>query len=260
MDIPNRKKILAKFDADELSQASFSDQEDDKTSRSSVTSKISTEAASPVNEAEDRTPLWYENIGAQAYEGFSFGSLHGTISSADKASEFCAFFPAGMEKPDGNNKKVCRRKNPLTLESHVRSKKPIEEMSLGPLLFCWCESPNAIYVQTREMRDKLSKLIEEMNQHYQDTEPTGSAYIEIGYKCAVFCDGCWWRAVLTNNDSFPLYRVHLLDRGNQRTVHASDLRPLEDGFQGTEKLVYRLCLKGIYPKTGNFWGDDVNFL
>ncbi len=128
------------------------------------------------------------------------------------------------------------------------------------VFFSWCDSPDALYFRTSEMRDLFRTMKSEMQTYYKcaSKKPRKELNFEVGFHCAVYTDTKWWRAEVTCMDNYPECDVLLVDTGYQRTVQVQDIYPLAPHFDEHPRLTRQCSLFGVYPPDGSVWDDSVS--
>lgn len=135
-----------------------------------------------------------------------------------------------------------------------------DEISI-PVRFVWCDSPHAIYFRTYEQRTQFDKLQIKLRNCLEGTKPIPirkKNKIEVGFKCAVYCDFDWWRAEVVDVEQFPDCSVLLVDKGYKRKVDLGDIYRLPPDLECYPRMILCCSLFGVYPPSGSTWDRDVS--
>jgi len=94
--------------------------------------------------------------------------------------------------------------------------------------------------------------------HSESTEEECIVSLDVGFLCAIKCDGRWYRAKVVNllTDGKEV-TVSLMDKGYSITVDASEIRCLPGGLESIPRTVLCCSLYGISFPLGPIWDHKV---
>ena len=125
-------------------------------------------------------------------------------------------------------------KTVLALAPLVSSPNQLEKEEEFSILitFVGCTSPEAVFFRNRELAKEFFSLQNALYVHFEAHKDSIEEPInfDVGFVCAVNCDGRWYRAEVTDVENYPEITVVLLDKGCSRTVSATEIRRLPDGL------------------------------
>ena len=133
-----------------------------------------------------------------------------------------------------------------------------EELSI-PITFVGCNSPEAVFFRNRELAKEFYSLQNALYVHFEAHEESIEEPInfDVGFVCAVNCDGRWYRAEVTDVENYPEITVVLLDKGCSRTVNSTEIRRLPDGLEQAVATVICVSFSRIQPYSGTGWASFV---
>ncbi len=125
------------------------------------------------------------------------------------------------------------------------------------------ESPDLFYVQLQRKHDNLLKLIDELNQTYNESNAGIYTYYcpKVGTPCAALFEGDnrFYRALVSQKGKSSTETVvHFIDFGNKQTISNSNLRLLKDHFVTNLAIQSIPCyLIHVEPSYGYKWSPNV---
>jgi len=133
-----------------------------------------------------------------------------------------------------------------------------EEISI-PITFVGCSSPEAVFFRNRELAKEFFSLQNALYVYFEAHKESVEEPInfDVGFVCAVNCDGRWYRAEVTDVENYPEIAVVLLDKGCSRTVNSTEIRRLPDGLDQAATTVICVSLNRIQPHSGTGWASFV---
>ena len=133
-----------------------------------------------------------------------------------------------------------------------------EELSI-PITFVGCNSPEAVFFRNRELAKEFYSLHNALYVHFEAHKESIEEPInfDVGFVCAVNCDGRWYRAEVTDVENYPEITVVLLDKGCSRTVNSTEIRRLPDGLEQAVATVICVSFSRIQPYSGTGWASFV---
>jgi len=133
-----------------------------------------------------------------------------------------------------------------------------EEMSI-PITFVGCSSPEAVFFRNRELAKEFFSLQNALYVYFEAHKESVEEPInfDVGFVCAVNCDGRWYRAEVMDMENYPEITVFLLDKGCSRTVSSTEIRRLPEGLDQTAATVICVSFSRIQPHPGSGWASFV---
>jgi len=109
-----------------------------------------------------------------------------------------------------------------------------------------------IYDFIRELAKEFFSLQNELCIHFEAHKESIEEPIifDVGFVCAVNCDGRWYRTEVTDMKSYPEIGAILLDKCCPRTVNATEIRRLPDGLDQAASTFICASFSRIHPQPG----------
>jgi len=130
------------------------------------------------------------------------------------------------------------------------------------LTFVGCTSPDAVFFRYPELVKEFISLQNALYSHFEAHKESIEEPInfDVGFLCAVNCNGRWYRAEVTDIGNFPEINVVLLDKGFSHSVSATEIRRLPDGLDQQQPAVARVSFYNCRPHSGTRWDPNVTQL
>ena len=137
-----------------------------------------------------------------------------------------------------------------------------EEEGFMSLTFVGCTSPDAVFFRYPELVKEFISLQNALYSHFEAHKESIEEPInfDVGFLCAVNCNGRWYRAEVTDIGNFPEINVVLLDKGFSHSVSATEIRRLPDGLDQQQPAVARVSFYNCRPHSGTRWDPNVTQL
>lgn len=126
------------------------------------------------------------------------------------------------------------------------------------LTFVGCTSPDALFFRYPELVKEFCSVQNALYSHFEAHKESIEEPInfDVGFLCAVNCNGRWYRAEVTDIENYPEINVVLLDKGCSRSVSATEIRRLPNGLDQKQPAVFRVSFYNCLPHSRTRWDPN----
>ena len=180
-----------------------------------------------------------------------------SVSVDDKEQKLCADGDAQYEEIP-QFEEFNARKEPCTVDSAILPITLPVKVEI-PVYLSHCDSPSNFFIQLADTY-QLDQLNESIQRAYTEEEDLHKfkTRVNSGMVCAVFSqeDNSWYRAKVLSIAGDNIL-VNNIDFGNNETVTANEVKPLQKQFLGTPAQAVQCTLSDISPLTSeDNWSQE----